>query len=153
MDHKTKVTNRTVANTFVRMSHLRTFRKNYCQYFCLENISFTHKHSTMISTNPYFNFLGNAEEAMNFYKTIFGGEFTGFQRFNDMPGCEKMPTEEQSKMMHIALTTPKGHMFMATDALESMDHKLSFGNNSYTMLNTESEAETERLYNGLSAGG
>jgi len=107
----------------------------------------------MISTNSYFNFLGNAEEAMNFYKTIFGGEFTGFQRFNDMPGCERLPPGEQTKMMHIALTTPKGQVFMATDALESMDHKLSFGNNSYTMLNTESEAETERLYNGLSAGG
>jgi PhnB protein len=107
----------------------------------------------MISTNSYFNFMGNAEEAMNFYKTIFGGEFTGFQRFNDMPGCERLPPGEQTKMMHIALTTPKGQIFMATDALESMDHKLSFGNNSYTMLTTESEAETERLYNGLSAGG
>ncbi len=107
----------------------------------------------MISTNPYFNFLGNAEEAMNFYKSVFGGEFTGFQRFNDMPGCEKMPPEEQSKMMHIALTTSGGQVFMATDALESMDHQLVFGNNSYTCLSAESEAETDRLFNSLSAGG
>jgi PhnB protein len=107
----------------------------------------------MIGTNTYFNFMGNAEEAMNFYKSVFGGEFTGFQRFGDMPGCERMPPEEQSQLMHITLTTAGGQVFMATDALKSMGHKLVFGNNSYTMLSTESEAETDRLFNGLSAGG
>ena len=35
----------------------------------------------MINTNPYFNFQGNTEEAMNFYKSVFGGEFTIYQRF------------------------------------------------------------------------
>jgi PhnB protein len=107
----------------------------------------------MIRTNSYFNFPGNSEEAMTYYKNLFGGEFTAVQRFNDMPGCEKMPPEEQNMMMHISLTTPDGQVFMATDALESMAHKLTYGNNSYTMLTTENETETERLFKGLSAGG
>ncbi|MCW3126837.1 MAG: hypothetical protein JWO03_2495 [Bacteroidetes bacterium] len=107
----------------------------------------------MLSTNPYFNFQGNTEDAMNFYKTVFGGEFTLFQRFNDMPGCEKMPKEEQSKIMHISLVTPKGQVFMATDALESMEQKLTFGNNQYVHISTESETETDKLFGGLSAGG
>jgi PhnB protein len=107
----------------------------------------------MISTNPYFNFQGNTGEAMNFYKSVFGGEFTIYHRFKDMPGCEKMPPDEQEKFMHISLTTPKGHIFMATDALESMDQKIIFGNNCHTIIHTESEAETDKLFNGLSLGG
>jgi PhnB protein len=107
----------------------------------------------MLSTNPYFNFQGNTEDAMNYYKSVFGGEFTIFQRFGDMPGCEKMPPEDQKKIMHVSLTTPKGHIFMATDALESMEQKLVFGNNSHTIIHTESEAETDKLFNGLSLGG
>ena len=97
--------------------------------------------------------MGNTGEAMDFYKSVFGGEFTAYQRFKDMPGCEKMPLHEQEKFMHITLTTPKGHLFMATDVLESMEQKVIAGNNHYVCVHTESEAETEQLFNGLSAGG
>ena len=107
----------------------------------------------MISTNPYLNFMGNTEEAMNFYKSIFGGEFTAFQRFKDIPGGDKMPKNEQEKLVHITLTTPKGNVFMATDALESMEQKLIFGNNYHILIHTENEGETDKLFNGLSAGG
>ena len=107
----------------------------------------------MINTNPYFNFQGNTEEAMNFYKSVFGGEFNIFQRFSDMPGFEKMPADEQGKMMHISLTTPKGLVFMATDALESMEQKVIFGNNCHIIIHTENEPETDKLFNGLSLGG
>jgi len=107
----------------------------------------------MLNMNPYFNFMGNTEEAMKFYKSVFGGEFTIFQRFKDMPGCEKMAAEEQGMIMHISLRTPGGQIFMATDALESMGQKLQFGNNYYTTIHTESEAETEKIFNGLSLGG
>ncbi len=107
----------------------------------------------MLSTNPYFNFAGNTGEAMNFYKSVFGGEFTLYQQFKGMPGCENMAPAEQEMFMHISLTTPKGLVFMATDALESMGHKLTFGNNAYVCIHTENEAETDKLFDGLSAGG
>ena len=107
----------------------------------------------MLSTNPYFNFMGNTGEAMDFYKSVFGGEFTLYQRFGDMPGCEKMSVEDRDKFMHISLRTPKGHMFMATDALESMEQKITFGNSEYVCIHTESEEETDALFNGLSVGG
>jgi PhnB protein len=107
----------------------------------------------MLSINPYFNFMGNTGEAMNFYQSVFGGEFTSFSRFSEMPGAEQMPAEEREKFIHITLTTPKGHVFMATDALASMEQKITFGNNYYVCLHTESEAETDKLFNGLSAGG
>ena len=107
----------------------------------------------MISMNPYFNFMGNTGEAMNFYKSVFGGEFTIYQRFKDIPGGDKMPAEEQEKFVHISLVTPKGHVFMATDALDSMEQKLTFGNNYHILIHTESESETDKLFNALSAGG
>lgn len=107
----------------------------------------------MIGTNPYFNFMGNTGDAMNFYKSVFGGEFTTYSKFSDIPGAEKMPKDEQDKFVHISLTTPKGHVFMATDALESMGQKLTFGNNYHVCIHTESEKETDSLFEGLSAGG
>ena len=107
----------------------------------------------MISVNPYFNFMGKSEEAMNFYKSVLGGEFTLFHRFGELPGGDKFVPEEQNKMMHISLTTPKGHVFMATDALASMDQHIVAGNNCRVTVHTESEQETTQLFNGLSAGG
>ncbi len=97
--------------------------------------------------------MGNTGEAMNFYKSVFGGEFTIYQRFKDMPGFEKMPADEQEKFMHISLATPDGIVFMATDALESMGQQLVFGNNYHVCIHTSSEAETDKLFNGLSVGG
>lgn len=48
----------------------------------------------MATINPYLNFNGNAEKAMNFYKPVFGGDFMGgisrFKDMKDMPGCEKL---------------------------------------------------------------
>jgi PhnB protein len=107
----------------------------------------------MIGTNPYFNFMGNTLEAMTYYKSVLGGEFTSLQQFKDIPGFEKMPVEEQEKFMHISLTVPGGIVLMATDALESMEQKLIFGNNYHVCIHTESEAETDKIFNGLSAGG
>lgn len=107
----------------------------------------------MKNMNPYFNFQGNTAEAMEYYKNVFGGEFTSYQKFQDMPGCEKMPKEDQGKIMHITLTTPSGQVFMATDLLESMEQKIVLGNNHYVCVHTESESETDKLFNALSDGG
>ena len=107
----------------------------------------------MVTINPYLNFLGNTEKAMNFYKSVFGGEFTIFQRFKDVPGGEKMSAEDQEKIMHISLPIGKGNVLMATDALESMGQILSVGNNFYISISTESEKEADRLFDSLTQGG
>ncbi|MEO7800843.1 MAG: hypothetical protein ABIR81_02525 [Ginsengibacter sp.] len=66
--------------------------------------------------------MGNTEEAFNFYKSIFGGEFTSRQRFSDTPEKDRIPVNEQHMLMHVAL--PIGvSILMGTDALESMRHK------------------------------
>ena len=107
----------------------------------------------MISINSYLNFMGNTEEAMKYYKSVFGVDFTTFQRFNDSPGHEKMPKDEQEKIMHASLPMGGHNALMATDALESMGQTIVMGNNFYIVVNTESEDETDRFFNRLADGG
>ncbi len=107
----------------------------------------------MKSINPYLNFPGNTEEAFNFYRKIFGGDFLGgIFRFKDTPEAEKMNAAEKEKIMHVAL--PVGsNVLMATDALESMGFKLTFGNNFYISIDAESKEEADKLFNAFSEGG
>ena len=107
----------------------------------------------MAIINPYLNFNGNTEEAFNFYKSIFGGEFSMIQRFKDTPEKDRVPANEQNKIMHIALPLGSGNVLMATDALESMGHKVSPGTNFHLSVHTNSEDETTKIFNALSAGG
>ncbi|MDB5111223.1 MAG: hypothetical protein JWR67_2337 [Mucilaginibacter sp.] len=106
----------------------------------------------MAVLNYYLNFKGNTEEAFNFYKSVFGGEFKGLQRYKDAPDSDKLSAEDREKLMHIALPIG-GNILMGTDALESMGHYLIEGNNFYLSVGTESEEEADRIFNGLSAGG
>ena len=107
----------------------------------------------MKTINPYLNFNGNTEEAFNFYKSAFGGEFASVMRFKDSPEAANTAPEDQDKLMHIALPIGKGNLLMGTDALESKGQKLKPGNNFHLSISAESDAETEKLFNALSAGG
>lgn len=106
----------------------------------------------MATLNPYLNFPGTTEEAFNFYKSVFGGEFLAVQRFKDTPEGAKLSPKEQEKIMHISLPV-KGNVLMATDAMESMGHKIIKGNDFHLSLSADSKEEADKLFNGLSAGG
>ena len=108
----------------------------------------------MAKLNPYLNFDGNAEEAFNFYKSVFGGEFEGgISRMSDAPGTENLSDEEKNRVMHISLPIGGGNTLMASDIIPSMGHKLIKGNNNYIALSPESKEQADLLFNGLSAGG
>ena len=108
----------------------------------------------MIKINPYLNFPGNTEEAFNFYKKVFGGDFAGgIFRFKDSPDAVKLSKEDQEKVMHVGLPVGNTNMLMATDALESMGFKLTFGNNFYLSIETENKEEADRIFNSLSEDG
>ncbi|OGY26114.1 MAG: glyoxalase [Candidatus Woykebacteria bacterium RBG_16_44_10] len=107
----------------------------------------------MVKINTYLNFAGNAEEAFNFYKSIFGGEFTSVVRFKDMPmEGTKVPKEDENQIMHIGLPIGKD-VLMASDAPESMGFKVNFGNNSYISIHPDSKEEADRIFKALSSGG
>jgi PhnB protein len=107
----------------------------------------------MAKMNPYLNFDGTAEEAFNFYKSVFGGEFAGVHKMDGAPGSEQLPENERNRIMHIALPIDSETTLMAADILPSAGHKLNNGNNVHIMLQPESREEAERLYKGLSEGG
>ncbi len=106
----------------------------------------------MTKLNPYLNFGGNAEEAFNFYKSVFGGEFSSMVKFKDMP-MEGAPVSEADgdKIMHMAL--PIGdELLMASDALESFGQTVTPGNNSYISVHPATKEEADRIFNALSEG-
>lgn len=106
----------------------------------------------MLRLNPYLNFTGQTEEAFTFYKSVFGGAFPMVMRFKDTPEASKVAANEQNQIMHMAL--PVGdNMLMGTDALESMGHKLTMGNNFALSISTDSREEADKIFTGLSAGG
>lgn len=107
----------------------------------------------MATVNPYLNFLGNTEDAFNFYKSVFGGEFVGLQRFKDTPEADKLSAADQDKIMHVALPIGSNTILMGTDALESMGHTLTLGNNLSLAIGAESKEEAEKIFNGLAEGG
>ncbi|MBA3705189.1 MAG: SRPBCC domain-containing protein [Bacteroidetes bacterium] len=116
------------------------------------------KTNNMARVTTYLNFPGNTEEAFNFYKKIFKGEFTGkgLTRFGDieMPaGTPPMSSADKKLIIHAELTIMAGHVLMATDSPQSMGFKLGYGNNMHINLEPESKEETKRLFNALSTGG
>lgn len=112
----------------------------------------------MSRVSTYLNFVDKTEEAFNFYKSVFGGEFTegGIARFGDIPPSEDMPPlseTDKNLVMHIQLPILGGHILMGTDAPASMGFTVNFGNNIYLNLEPDTRAETKKLFDALSAGG
>ena len=111
----------------------------------------------MPRVSTYLNFMGNTEEAVNFYKTVFGTEFlTPIMRMGDMPaspGTPELSDAERNMVMHVELPILAGHVLMATDMLESMGHERRIGNNVTINLELEDREETERLFRLLSEDG
>jgi len=99
----------------------------------------------MAMLNSYLNFPGNTEEAFNFYKSIFGGEFIMLQRFKDTPEADKLSAEEGEKIMHVGLPIGE-NVLMGTDSLESMGQKISMGNNVSLSLHPQTKEEADRIF-------
>ncbi|MBK7038591.1 MAG: VOC family protein [Bacteroidetes bacterium] len=112
----------------------------------------------MARTSTYLNFTRNTEEAFNFYKSIFGGEFgrNGIARFKDIPPSDDMPPlapGDENLVMHIELEITGGHKLMGTDAPETMGFTVNFGNNMHINLEPDTKEETKKLFDALSQGG
>lgn len=110
----------------------------------------------MATINPYLTFNGNCEAAFIFYKSVFGGEFPYIGRFKDMPpteGCDPVPAEEGEKIMHVSLPISAETILMGSDSSEAFGQATTVGNNFSISINTDSTAEADKLFEGLSAGG
>lgn len=110
----------------------------------------------MASVNVYLTFKGNCEEAFNFYKSVFGGDFPYVGRFSEMPpqpGQPPMPEEMGNKIMHVSLPISKETMLMGSDTGGEWGAGYMQGNNFSISVSAESKDEADKLFNGLIAGG
>lgn len=108
----------------------------------------------MATTNTYLNFNGNCEEAFNFYKAVFGGEFTYIGRFGDMPPSDdfKVPDSDKNKIMHVSL--PIGtSILMGSDTGGGWAPTFVAGNNFSISITADTKAEADTLFATLSDGG
>lgn len=107
----------------------------------------------MPKLNSYLNFDGKAEEAFNFYKSVFGGEFLGeIYKMGGAPGTENLSEEDKNKVMHVALPIGKD-LLMGSDIIEGFGQSLTAGNNNYVSIFPETREEADRLFKSLSEGG
>ena len=110
----------------------------------------------MARVSTYLNFMGNTEEAFEFYRSVFGTEYLSpFQRMGEIPadpnGPQLEPGEDQL-IMHVELPILGGHVLMGTDMVKSMGHELKIGNNTTLNLEPDTLEETQRLFDALSDG-
>lgn len=105
----------------------------------------------MASTGTYLNFDGNAEEALNFYVEVFGTEVMDITRFGDGEG---IPDDAKNLLMNAQILILGGHLLQVSDHVESFGMgSLTQGNNVSIVLMTDSQPETDALYNKLMDGG
>jgi len=97
---------------------------------------------------PYVSFRDNAREAMEFYKSVFGGELT-VSTFGDFQASDD--PSEQDKVMHSQLTSPSGLVLMAADTPNSMDY--TPGTAISISLSGDDETELTGYYEKLVDGG
>lgn len=109
----------------------------------------------MAYVSTYINTLERTEEAFEFYRSVFGGEFTDLVRFRDMdmgPDGPRLSEAEKNCILHISLPILGGHVLEGTDALRVFGHDPMPGRNFSINLHPDSRDEADRLHAGLSAG-
>jgi PhnB protein len=98
--------------------------------------------------NPYLSFKDNAREAMEFYKTVFGGKLT-MSTFKEYHASQD-PSEDE-KIMHSILEADNGITLMASDTPNRMEY--SPGTNYSMSLSGDNETELRTYFEKLTAGG
>lgn len=106
----------------------------------------------MAKIHAYLNFNGTCEQAFSFYEKVFKTQNIGMHRFGDMPADPDciMDDADKNKIMHTALMINEVTMLMGSDCIENFGHKLTNGNATYVMLDTDTAAEAQELYTALS---
>jgi PhnB protein len=113
----------------------------------------------MSKVSTYLNFAGNTETAFNFYRKVFGGEFSGggilrFGNIPSQPGSPDLPEEVKNMVMHMELAILNNtHTLMGSDAPEQLGFTVQHGNGSHIMLQTDTREETKQIFQALSVGG
>lgn len=108
----------------------------------------------MIKVNIYLTFPGTCEEALNYYKSVFGGEFLSLIRFDDKSlENANIPQKEKNKIAYIGFPVGKDVLIHADDTLEMFGPEPVSGSNISIVIHPDSREEADSIFNALSAGG
>lgn len=101
--------------------------------------------------NTYLTFPRNCRQAFEFYRSVFGGEFTYLQTFGQAPPGTEMPEAERDLIMHVSLPIGSG-VLMGSD-ISSFGPPLTTGNNFSLSIAPDNKEEADALFAKLSDGG
>lgn len=101
-----------------------------------------------IDLNPYLGFRNTARQAMEFYRSVFGGDLD-LSTFGEMQASQD--PAENDKIMHARLESPRGLVLMASDTPASME--VPTGSSISVSLSGDDEPELRAYWEKLSDGG
>ncbi len=105
-----------------------------------------------MALNVYLHFNSNCREVFEFYRSVFGGDFSSFATFRDMPEQMDIPEDEQDDILHVSLDIG-GTALMGSDVPSAFGPPVQQGNNFAISYNADSREQTEELFNRISEGG
>jgi PhnB protein len=97
--------------------------------------------------NPYISFDGNARQAMDFYKSVFGGSVA----LNTFGESGAQDSSNADKIMHSILETDNGFTLMGSDTPPGMEYNP--GNDIAVSLSGDDANELRGYWEKLSDGG
>ena len=106
----------------------------------------------MTSASPYLTFDGDCEQAFEFYRTVFGGEFFTVRRFSEAPSEVPGMADDPDRILHISLPLGDGQRLMGSDR-PSMVGPGTFGDSIAVSIEPDDAEQGRRLFAELSAGG
>ena len=105
-----------------------------------------------MSLNTYLFFDGNCREAFEFYRSVFGGEFSALQTFGDGPADMNVPESEKDRIMHVSLPIGSG-VLMGSDSTSAFGPPPRRGTNFGISIVGESREHCDEVLAKLSDGG
>ena len=102
--------------------------------------------------NIYLHFNRNCREAFDFYRSVFGGDFSILTTFRDGPGDMGVPEDEMDDIMHVSYEIG-GTTLMGSDVPSVFGPPVTQGNNVSISYQPQSREETEDVFAKLSDGG
>ena len=106
----------------------------------------------MIEVSPVLTFAGNCEEAFEYYKSVFSGDYQFLYRYKDVVDSKNPLDGNEEKILHVSLPLMKNVYFMGSDSTERTN--ASTGESIISIgLCLNYKDETFRLFNALSNGG
>ena len=105
-----------------------------------------------MSLNTYLFFDGNCREAFEFYRSVFGGEFSVIQTFENGPPDMNVPESEKDRIMHVSLPIGSA-VLMGSDSCSAFGPPPVAGDNFAISLIGGSREHCDDVFATLSQGG